>query len=64
MNESDLQAKVKKRFKVKTDSKANLPVADNLLDRQFAITQSNRVYVRTVEGWLYLATVFYYYVSI
>ncbi len=63
MNESGLQAKVKRRFKVTTDSKHSLPIADNLLDRQFEIARPNTVYasdityVRTVEGWLYLATV-------
>ncbi|CAO5680875.1 MAG: IS3 family transposase ISNisp1 [Holosporales bacterium] len=37
INESGLQAKVKRRFKITTDSKHNLPVAENLLDRQFEI---------------------------
>jgi putative transposase len=52
----------KKKFKVTTDSKHNLPVAPNLLDRQFSQTTApNQVwvaditYVPTDEGWLYLA---------
>ena len=52
----------KKKFKVTTDSKHNLPVAPNLLDRQFAQTTApNQVwvaditYIPTDEGWLYLA---------
>ena len=52
----------KKKFKVTTDSKHNLPVAPNLLARQFAQTTApNQVwvaditYIPTDEGWLYLA---------
>lgn len=46
-----------------TDSKHYLPVAPNLLDRQFACTAPNQVwvaditYIPTDEGWLYLAAV-------
>jgi putative transposase len=44
-----------------TDSGHSLPVADNLLDQQFTTSAPDRVwlgditYVRTGEGWLYLA---------
>jgi putative transposase len=43
-------------------SKHDLPIAKNLLSRQFAVEKPNAVwvgditFVRTVEGWLYLAT--------
>ena len=53
----------KKKFRVTTDSKHHLPVAPNLLDRQFAPLAPNRVwvtditYIPTEEGWLYLAAV-------
>ena len=63
MKQHRLQAKVKRRFRVTTNSNHKRPVADNLLDRQFRITRPNTVYVsdityvRTVEGWLYLPTV-------
>ena len=46
-----------------TDSRHSLPIAPNLLQRQFATTGPNRVwladltYIRTGEGWLYLAVV-------
>jgi transposase InsO family protein len=56
-------ARQKKKFRVTTDSKHNLPVAPNLLDRQFEVTQPNKVwvsditYVWTAQGWLYLAVV-------
>ena len=53
----------KKKFRVTTDSKHSLPIADNVLDRQFAQTAPNRVwvaditYISTDEGWLFLAAV-------
>lgn len=58
-----VSAKQKKKFKVTTDSKHNLPIAPNLLDRQFTVDEPDRVYVGdityiwTQEGWLYLAVV-------
>ena len=53
----------KKKFRVTTDSKHRLPIAENVLDRQFARTAPNQVwvaditYIPTDEGWLYLAAV-------
>lgn len=58
-----LQAKAKKKFKVTTDSKHNLPVAPNLLNRDFSATGPNEKwvgdisYIWTDEGWMYLAVV-------
>src|ERR1700726_1069250 len=46
-----------------TDSRHDLPIAPNLLDRNFSATALNRIwladitYVETDQGWLYLATV-------
>ena len=46
-----------------TDSRHDLPIAPNLLDRNFAAAAPNRVwladitYVETDQGWLYLAAV-------
>lgn len=63
MREDGLRAKTKRRFKVTTDSKHNLPVAPNLLNRDFAPAEPNQVYagdityIWTTEGWLYLAVV-------
>jgi putative transposase len=63
MRELDLAAKTRRKFKATTNSKHNLPVAENLLDRMFIQDAPNRVwvsditYIRTREGWLYLATV-------
>jgi putative transposase len=46
-----------------TDSRHDLPIAPNLLDRNFTAATPNRVwladitYIETDEGWLYLAAV-------
>jgi putative transposase len=58
-----LQAQAKKKFKVTTDSNHKLPVAENLLNRDFSATSPNQKwatdisYIWTNEGWLYLAVV-------
>lgn len=58
-----LRAKAKKKFKVTTDSKHNLPVAENILNRNFAANSPNQkwcgdiTYIWTSEGWMYLAVV-------
>lgn len=63
MRERDLRPKRKRRFKTTTDSKHNLPVAENHLDRQFEPAGMNQkwaadlTYVWTSQGWLYLAVV-------
>lgn len=59
--ELGLRCRQKRKFKVTTDSRHHLPIAPNLLDRQFSVSAPNRVwvtditYVATDEGWLYLA---------
>ncbi|MEB0013084.1 IS3 family transposase [Glaciimonas sp. Gout2] len=53
--------KQKRQFKVTTNSNHSFPVADNLLNQTFNLTQPNQVwvtnitYIPTQEGWLYLA---------
>ena len=53
----------KKKFRATTDSKHLLPVASNLLDRQFERSAPNQVwvaditYIPTDEGWLFLAAI-------
>lgn len=63
MRENGIRARHKRRYKVTTDSKHGLPVAENLLDRNFTPAAPNQVwtsditYLWTDEGWLYLAIV-------
>jgi putative transposase len=63
MRLADVAAKQKKKFKATTDSKHNLPIAPNLLNRQFQVKEPDKVYVSDItyiwthEGWLYLAVV-------
>jgi len=63
MRENGIRARHKRRYKVTTDSKHGLPVAENLLNRNFTPTAPNQVwtsditYLWTDEGWLYLAIV-------
>ena len=63
MREAGIAAKTKRKFLQTTDSNHQLPVADNLLDRQFDPKQRNEswvadiTYIPTREGWLYLAVV-------
>jgi putative transposase len=63
MNLHGVKARGKRKYKATTDSNHALPVAPNLLDRQFMPSAPNQVwtsditYVATDEGWLYLAVV-------
>ena len=57
-----LRCRHKRKFRHTTDSKHSLPIAPNLLDRQFTLNKPNDAWVgditfiQTQEGWLYLAT--------
>jgi len=63
MKRHGIKARGKRKFVVTTDSKHNLPIAPNLLNRNFQPEQPNTVwtgditYIQTDEGWLYLAVV-------
>ena len=63
MRLANVRVRTKKRFVNTTDSKHTMPVAENLLDRKFNVSQPNRywvsdiTYIWTATGWLYLATV-------
>jgi putative transposase len=64
MCQAGLRAKTCRRFRVgTTDSRHKLPIAANLLDRQFQPSAKHQAwtmditYIPTGEGWLYLAVV-------
>jgi transposase InsO family protein len=59
--ELGIRCRQKRKFKATTNSKHNLPVAENLLEQTFTPSAPNEVwvsditYIPTGEGWLYLA---------
>lgn len=63
MREAGIAAKTKRKFRQTTDSNHSLPIAENVLDRQFDCDKPNTrwcadiTYIWTSEGWLYLAVV-------
>ena len=63
MKALNLKVKQKGKYRVTTDSQHKLPVAENVLDRQFSPTGPNQVwgaditYLWAQEGWIYLAVV-------
>ncbi len=63
MRINGIRAKAARRSVRTTDSRHSLPVADNLLDRQFDPDGPNQAwgaditYIPTADGWLYLAVV-------
>jgi putative transposase len=63
MHDNEVRAKTARKFRNTTDSNHPLPVAANVLDRQFEAQGPNErwltdiTYIPTREGWLYLAVV-------
>ena len=63
MKEAGIVSKTIKKYKATTNSKHSLPVAENLLNREFEAEKpgqkmvSDTTYIPTDEGWLYLASV-------
>lgn len=59
----NLRAIAKKKFKVTTDSEHSKPIYKNVLNRDFGTTSVNQkwcgdiTYIRTDEGWMYLAVI-------
>jgi len=60
MREMELKAKRVKKFRTTTDSRHSLPIAENMLARNFSVGRPDEVwtsditYIWTDEGWLYL----------
>jgi putative transposase len=64
MRQHGIRARGKRRFRVTTtDSRHSLPIAPNLLNRNFTVAAPNQAwtgditYIPTSEGWLFLAVV-------
>lgn len=64
MQQHGIRARGQRRFRITTtDSKHNLPIAPNLVNRNFTVAAPNQVwvgditYIPTDEGWLFLAVV-------
>ena len=63
MRENGWTPKVVKKYKATTNSNHNLPVAENILNRDFHADKLNQkwvsdiTYIYTDEGWLYLVRV-------
>jgi putative transposase len=61
MKQHEIAARRKRKYKSTTDSKHDLPIAPNVLNREFAVEEPDEVwvsditYIDTHEGWLYLA---------
>lgn len=63
MRKAGLECKQRRRYRITTDSGHKLPIADNILNREFSVMTPNQVWVTditylwTVEGWVYVAAV-------
>lgn len=63
MHENGIRSKTRRKYKTTTNSRHTLPVAENILNRDFKADRpgqkmvSDITYIPTDEGWLYLAGV-------
>jgi len=63
MRQAGLRSRVRRKFRVTTDSRHHFPVAPNLLERNFVSTAPDKVwvsditYLATRTGWLYLTVI-------
>ena len=60
MRMNEIQARRSRKYKATTDSNHNLPIAPNVLDQNFTVSEPDEVwvsditYIHTAQGWLYL----------
>ena len=63
MRQAGIRSKVRRKYRVTTDSKHHFPVAPNLLERNFTTKAPDKVwvsditYLATRTGWLYLTVI-------
>jgi transposase InsO family protein len=63
MRAAGLRGRVRRRFKITTDSRHDKPIAPNILNREFTAESSDSVwcaditYLPTAAGWVYLAAI-------
>ncbi len=63
MTKHGIRSKVKKKYRVTTDSRHSYGIAENLLKRDFSVDSLSEkwvgdiTYIHTSKGWLYLTTV-------
>ena len=63
MREHGLRGRIRRRYRVTTDSNHSLAVAPNTLNREFKVDSADRVwasditYIQTETGWCYLAVI-------
>ncbi|TLQ39607.1 IS3 family transposase [Ruoffia tabacinasalis] len=63
MKVEGIRSKTVEKYKAPTNSKHSLPIYPNLLNQKFQVDTPRKVwvgditYIRTNEGWLYLATI-------
>jgi len=63
MRKAGLRSKIRRKYRVTTDSKHHFPVAPNLLERNFTAAVPDKVwvsditYLATRTGWLYLTVI-------
>jgi putative transposase len=63
MHQLGIHARVRRQFVTTTDSDHELPIAENILNRNFTATEPDKAwvadisYIQTEQGWLYLAVI-------
>jgi len=55
MRENGIRSKTVKKYKATTNSNHNLPVSENLLNREIIADKPKKWLSATDEGWLYLS---------
>ena len=63
MRQASIVSRIKRKFRITTNSRHSLTKADNLVQQNFSIDKPNRLwvsditYIWTKEGWLYLSVI-------